>query len=182
MGVPDWVIVPVGNAGNIYAIWKGFCELYELGISDGIPRMVGVQAEGAAPLAAAWARGASRPEFVDEPRTVASAIRIGRPVNWYRAWRAVERSGGTFVVVDDSEILDAQRALGRKGIGAEPAGATPAAAYARLLEEGVIDRGDLAVLVVTGHGLKDPDVLARESAPPIRRAEDLLDVVRELLS
>ena len=182
IGVPDWVFVPVGNAGNIYAIWKEFCELHELGISDGVPKMVGVQAEGASPIATAWMRGQSRPEFVGGPKTVASAIRIGRPVNWYRAWRAVERSGGTFVVVSDSEILEAQRALGREGVAAEPAGAAPAAAYAKLLEEGVVDESDLTVLVVTGHGLKDPDVLVQESARLTCRAEFLPDAISKLLS
>ena len=92
------------------------------------------------------------------PATVASAIRIGRPVNWLKAWRVVERSGGTFVAVDDDDILRAQVELARlAGVGAEPAGAASLAGLKKLREEGVVDPGDEVVLVVTGHALKDPD-------------------------
>ncbi|MEZ0394213.1 MAG: threonine synthase [Desulfurococcaceae archaeon] len=157
IGVPDAVVVPVGNAGNIYAIWKGFAELVAAGLADRVPRMVGVQASGAAPLASAWRAGLSEPAFVDEPKTVASAIRIGRPVNWPRALRAVRSSGGTFVVVEDDEILRALAHLARReGIGVEPASAAALAGYWKALEEGAVDRDEVAVLVLTGSALKDP--------------------------
>ncbi len=159
IGVPDYVIVPVGNAGNIYAIWKGFVELRELGLTDKIPKMIGVQAEGAAPLAHAWQRGLDRPLFTDSPKTVASAIRIGRPVNWYRAWRAVKNSGGMFLTVTDEEIIHAQRLLGKEGIAVEPASATTLAAYVKLTENRIIDKDEISVLIATGHGLKDPDII-----------------------
>lgn len=156
--VPDWVVVPVGNAGNISAIGKAFLELRELGVTKDVPRLVGVQASGAAPLAKAWASGRKRLEPVRSPATVASAIRIGHPVNWLKAWKVVESSGGTFVAVDDDDILRAQVELARlAGVGAEPAGAASLAALRKLREEGVVDPGDEVVLVVTGHALKDPD-------------------------
>ncbi|MCS7105064.1 MAG: threonine synthase [Thermofilaceae archaeon] len=158
--VPDFVLVPVGNAGNISAIWKGFKELYSFGYADKLPRMVGVQAEAAAPLAKAWALGLKKPVFVDDPRTIASAIRIGRPVNWSKAMRAVEESKGFFVSVDDGEILDAMRLLAREeGIGVEPASSVSLAALRRVAGEGRIGKGDLVVLVATGHALKDPDAM-----------------------
>lgn len=157
LGCPDYVIVPVGNAGNISAIWKGFRELAELGLCNKLPKMVGVQAEGAAPLAEAWARGLEEPLFVDEPNTVATAIKIGRPINWPKALRAVKESGGFFVKVSDGEILKAQRLLASiDGVGAEPAGAVSIAAALKLQLDGE------AVAVVTGHALKDPDAVEIE--------------------
>lgn len=154
-GAPDYVFVPVGNAGNISAIYKGFRELRDIGLIDSAPIMVGVQASGAAPLANAFPY-IERFSPVDEPRTLASAIRIGKPVNWRKAWRAVESSGGFFTSVEDAEILRAQMRLARKyGILVEPASA---ASYAGFLKH--IDELDgRVVLVATGHGLKDPDVI-----------------------
>ncbi len=154
VGCPDNVVVPVGNGGNIAAIWKGFKELAQLGLCRGTPRMIGVQAEGAAPLARAWELGVEEPLWVDDPNTVATAIRIGRPVNWPKTLRAVRESGGAFVTVSDGEILKAQAEMAqREGIGAEPAGA---AAYAALRK---VRLGGTTVAVVTGHALKDPDIV-----------------------
>jgi len=157
---PDVVIVPVGNAGNISAIWKGFRELYEWGFLNEVPRMIGVQASGAAPIAEAWRRGLDEPVFIDNPRTVASAIRIGKPVNWPKAVRAVKESRGTFVVVDDSEILEAMKALAKfEGICVEPASAASLAGLIKAFEEGFVDRGETVALVATGSCLKDPDTM-----------------------
>lgn len=154
LGCPDNVVVPVGNAGNIYAIWKGFKELGELGLCQKLPRMIGVQAAGAAPLAQAWREGLNAPIFVESPNTIASAIRIGKPVNWVKAFIAVRESGGMFVEVDDGEILRAQAALARAdGLGAEPAGAASIAGALSL------DLPGTTVAIVTGHALKDPDVI-----------------------
>ncbi len=165
ISVPDWVIVPVGNAGNISAIWKGFKELYEAGIIAQLPRMVGVQASGAAPLATAFEKGLDRPVFVDNPETIATAIRIGKPVNWPKALRAVKESKGMFIKVTDDEIALAHRELARReGIGAEPAGAAAYAGLKKLIENGVIDSSDKAVIVVTGHALKDPQAALMHSA------------------
>jgi len=181
VGVPDYVIVPVGNAGNIYAIWKGFEELRRLGLIDHVPKMIGVQAEGASPIAKAWQLGLKEPLFTSSPKTVASAIRIGKPVNWYRAWRAVEKSGGMFITVTDEEILQAQRLLGREGIGVEPASAASLAGYLKLLQEGIIDRKDLCVLIATGHGLKDPDIILNLSYESIQVSSPE-ELVRIMLS
>jgi len=183
IGIPDWVIVPVGNAGNIYAIWKGFKELHELGLCNKLPKMIGVQAEGASPIASAWIKGLNLPLFTDNPRTVASAIRIGKPVNWYRAWRAVSESRGFFTTVSDDEIIKAQKILGREGIGVEPASASSMAAYLRLINEGVIDRKDLTVLVATGHGLKDPDVILKDfQTINVKNIDELVNTVINLNS
>ncbi len=162
---PDWLVVPVGNAGNISAIWKGFKELYRHGLIDRLPRLAGVQAEGAAPLARAWRLGLDHPLFVDRPETVATAIRIGRPVNWPKALRAVRESNGVFISVSDDEIMWAQLALARlEGVAAEPASAASIAGLRRLVEEGVIGRDETVVAVLTGHGLKDPEAMLRAPA------------------
>jgi len=165
IGVPDNVIVPVGNAGNIYAIWKGFTELMSMGIIDKVPRMIGIQAEGAAPIAKAIEKGLDKPEFVDSPETVASAIRIGKPVNWKKAIKAIRSSNGFATYVSDSEILEAQKELARKeGIGAEPASVASYAGYLKLLKEGKIDKNEKTVLILTGHALKDPDAMTKAEA------------------
>lgn len=174
LGVPDVVIVPVGNGGNIYAIWKGFVELLELGIIDRVPRMIGVQADGASPLVRAW-RGLGEPA-VSKPTTVASAIRIGRPVNASRALRAVRSSGGLFLSVSDEEITRAQRLLAREGVGVEPASAASLAGYLRLLNEGEL-RGESVVLVGTGHALKDPDIMMSAEFLVASSVEDLKAIV-----
>ncbi len=154
---PDYVFVPVGNAGNIYAIWRGFKDMYAMGIIDELPVMIGVQAAGAAPLARMLAKGLQEPDWIDKPETVATAIRIGKPVNWMRALKAVRESGGTIIEVSDREILGAQLRLARKtGLGVEPASAASMAGYLRLRDK--IPRGSETVLVATGHALKDPDV------------------------
>ena len=169
---PDYVVVPVGNGGNIAAIWKGFKELYEWGLLDRLPVMIGVQAEGASPLARAWESGSREPVWVDEPKTVASAIRIGRPVNWVKAFRAVEESGGLFVTVTDEEILEAQRLLARRvGLGVEPSSAASLAGLLKLHSDGFLGEGEEVVLIATGHALKDPDSMATVNAD-VRRAED----------
>nr|KJR72965.1 MAG: threonine synthase [Thermoproteus sp. AZ2] len=166
LGCPDNVVVPVGNAGNIYAIWKGFKELGALGLCKKLPRMIGVQAAGAAPLAKAWREGLDRPLFLDEPRTVASAIKIGKPINWAKAFIAVNESHGMFIEVPDSEILRAQSLLARAdGLGAEPAGATSVAGALAL------DLPGTTVAVVTGHALKDPDVVEVKTAQVSSEAE-----------
>ncbi len=160
--VPDWVVVPVGNAGNISAIWKGFRELHRYGLIDRLPRLAGVQASGAAPLASAWRKGLREPVVFEHPETVATAIRIGKPINWPKALRAVEESNGVFIDVGDEEILSAQRLLARReGIAVEPASAASLAGLLRLVGDGFIERGETVVIVLTGHGLKDPDAMMK---------------------
>ncbi|WP_456481979.1 threonine synthase [Methanopyrus sp.] len=158
--VPDAVVVPVGNAGNISAIWQGFLDLYRLGIIDELPRMYGVQAEGAKPVVEAIRRGKEDIEPDPEPETVATAIRIGNPVNAVKALRAIRCSGGWAVEVSDEEILSAQRELAtREGIFVEPASAASIAGLKKFVEDGEIDAGERVVCVTTGHGLKDPETV-----------------------
>ncbi len=165
IGEPDNVIVPVGNAGNIYAIWKGFTELQEAGVISKIPRMIGVQAEGAAPIAKAIEKGLNEPEFFENPETIATAIRIGKPVNWKKAIKAIRSSKGTALSVSDQEIADAQKKLARiEGIGAEPASAASLAGYEKAIKEGILDKDQKNVLILTGHALKDPDAMLRLDA------------------
>jgi len=159
---PDYVFVPVGNAGNISAIWKGFKELYNYGLISRLPKMIGVQAEGAAPLAKTWASKSYSLMVVEKPVTVASAIRIGKPVNWLKALKAVDESKGTFITVSDEEIIKSMRDLAMyEGIGVEPASAASLAGYRKALESRVIDGDGVTVLVATGHALKDPDTVSK---------------------
>jgi threonine synthase len=156
---PDTLVLPVGNGGNISAIWKGFSEFHELGLTKTRPRMIGVQAVGAAPIAKAVRRNQDRIQPVTNPRTIASAIRIGSPVNWAKVLPAIKESHGTAETVSDKEILGAQRDLASKeGIFVEPASAASIAGLRKSREAGRIDRSDLVVCVTTGHGLKDPSV------------------------
>jgi threonine synthase len=174
---PDAVVLPMGNAGNISAIWKGFLEWKALGRIRRLPRLIGVQAEGAAPIVRAFReRAALRP--VEAPETVATAIRIGAPVNWKKAVAALEQSGGDAGTVSDAEILEAQRRLARtEGLFVEPASAAPVAWLAR---HGL--RGARTVVVVTtGHGLKDPDALARGKME-LARVKPTLPALRRMLA
>ncbi len=166
--VPDKVIVPVGNAGNISAIWKGFKELHAMGMVEALPEMVGIQAEGAAPIADSFKKGLTEVKFVKKPETVATAIRIGSPVNWKKAVRAVEESGGLVETVSDGEILEAQRLLAqREGLFVEPASAASVAGLRKLVSTGFVDKDEKVVCIATGHGLKDPDIVLQQCPKPI---------------
>jgi len=155
----DTLVLPVGNGGNISAIWKGFTEFQTLGVTKTRPRMIGVQAENAAPIAKAVKRKQNKIQPVTNPRTIASAIRIGSPVNWTKVLPAINESRGTAETVSDKEILRAQRDLASKeGIFVEPASAASIAGLRKSREAGRVDRSDLVVCVTTGHGLKDPSV------------------------
>ena len=159
---PEWLVCPVGNGGNLAAYWKGFQELRAIGAIDRLPRLVGVQAEGAAPIADAIQRNLKEIVPVAKPVTVASAIRIGNPANWPKTLRAIRESGGLALKVPDSEILRAQEVLARReGIFVEPASAASVAGAMRLANEGTFDKSDRVVCVCTGHGLKDPESALR---------------------
>ncbi len=146
---PDLLAIPVGNAGNISAYWKGFCEYRDAGVVPDTPRMWGFQAEGAAPLVL------GRP--VEHPETVATAIRIGNPASWALATGARDASGGRIDAVSDDEILAAYRALARlEGVFCEPASAASVAGVTRAALAGELEPDDLVVCVLTGNGLKDP--------------------------
>ncbi len=165
---PDRVIVPVGNAGNISAIWKGFSEFYKLGFIKSLPKMTGIQAAGAAPIAQAIKNDSNEIVPVTKPETVATAIRIGAPVSWKKAVNAIRDSHGTAETVTDEEILDAQKTLARvEGIFVEPASASSIAGLKKLLKNGIISKDERIVCVTTGHGLKDPDTAVQMSEKPI---------------
>ncbi len=166
---PDWLALPVGNAGNISAYWAGFAQYKTLGKSR-VPRMMGFQAAGAAPLAT----GNPCPN----PETLATAIRIGNPVNARRARWAVRRSKGAFLAVSDEEILEAQTLLGAsEGVFAEPASCAPLAGLLRLARKGELPQRVRVVMVLTGNGLKDPDAVVR-GLPPLREVDDSWEALR----
>jgi len=166
--VPDRIILPVGNAGNISAIYKGFRELRELGITETIPKMTGIQAEGSRPVVDAIDRGLAEIEPEPNPETIATAIRIGDPVNAAKALRAIRESGGLAISVSDEEIIQAQRDLASmEGIGVEPASAASVAGMRKLIAEGQIDADERIVCITTGHLLKDPTEVVDVCAAPI---------------
>lgn len=148
---PDYLAIPVGNAGNITAYWKGFKEYHAAGKIDKLPRMIGFEAEGAMAIV--------KGEPIPAPETVATAIRIGNPASWDGAVHAYQESQGQINFVTDSEILDAYRTIAsREGVFAEPASAASIAGVIKLHKEGYFQPGDSVVCVLTGHGLKDPNI------------------------
>ena len=165
---PDRIVIPVGNAGNISAVWKGLTEFYKLGYIKKLPKMTGIQAAGSAPIAQAIKVGSNKITPVEHPETIATAIRIGAPVSWKKAVTAIRESNGTAETVTDEEILDAQKILARiEGIFVEPASASSIAGLKKLLKSGVIGKDEHIVCITTGHGLKDPDTAIRQSEKPI---------------
>lgn len=161
--VPDWLVCPVGNGGNLAAYWKGFQELKAIGATDRLPRLVGVQAEGAAPIADAVLDNRTEIRPVENPETVASAIRIGNPANWRKTLRAIRESRGTALKLPDSVLVDAQKRLAREeGVFVEPASAASVAGALRLARAAAFGPTDTVVCVCTGHGLKDPEAALRE--------------------
>jgi len=189
---PDYHCLPVGNAGNITAHWIGYCE-YSSGSGDHVteacaycgghckyaggaivgnrPRMVGYQAAGSAPF--------MRGQMVDDPDTVATAIRIGHPQSWDMAWKVNKESGGWFDECSDAEILAAQKLLAEKeGIFCEPASAASLAGALKDIETGKIPNGSSVVCTLTGHGLKDPDTAIKQSTAPLTAIEATLEQVK----
>jgi threonine synthase len=162
---PDLLCLPVGNAGNITSYWMGFRQ-YDRLKSTGLPRLLGVQAAGSAPLVLGHP--------VDKPETVATAIRIGRPARGEQALQAAEESGGRIIAASDDEILAMQRRLAAEGVWVEPASAAGLAGLAAEIAAGRLRvQGQRVVAVCTGHGLKDPDIITRQMQPPLRLAADL---------
>jgi threonine synthase len=154
--------VPGGNLGNSSAFGKGFRELLALGLIQKMPRINVVQAVGASPFAKSFlsqGNDVTNLQFVDEPHptTLASAIKIGAPVSWKKAWRAVAETNGTVLTVTEQEIADAKAIIGRDGIGCEPASATTVAGIRKLRAQGFIKQNEHIVAVLTGHVLKDTD-------------------------
>ena len=167
---PDYLFIPVGNAGNITAYWRGFLEYQRAGRSLRLPKMMGFQAEGAAPIV----RGAP----VANPQTIASAIRIGNPASWQGAVDARDSSGGTIDMVSDDEILDAYRIIASKeGIFCEPASAASFAGLVKMCRQGLNLEGQRVVCIFTGNGLKDPDLAVRSVVSQTTEIEPTLEAV-----
>ena len=172
---PDYLCIPVGNAGNITAYWRGFRECLQAERTTHTPRMLGFQAEGAAPIV--------RGEIVPEPETIASAIRIGNPASWQGALAARDQSGGLIDAVTDEEILEAYKLLARlEGIFCEPASAASVAGLIRVVRQGLIARDKVVVCVLTGTGLKDPDLAEQIADIPLHEVHADLDAVEEALA
>ncbi len=155
--VPDHLVLPGGNLGNSSAFGKGFRELVKSGLVDRQPKISVVQAAGAAPFARFYSRGDLTLVNEEHPATLASAIKIGAPVSWQKAWRAVRETSGSVITVTEQEIADAKAVIGRDGIGCEPASATTVAGIRKLVDEGVIKEDETVVAVLTGHLLKDTE-------------------------
>ena len=171
--VPDFHCIPVGNAGNITAHWMGYSEYHENGIVNSLPRMVGYQASGSAPF--------MRGKMVDDPDTVATAIRIGHPQSWDKAWKVHEESKGWFDECSDDEILAAQKLLAEKeGVFCEPASATSLAGAMRDIQSGKIPEGSKIVCTLTGHGLKDPDIAIQQSTA-VQAVDATLEEVKKAI-
>lgn len=176
---PDRIVLPVGNAGNITAIHKGFVEFEGLGIVEHVPMMTGIQAEGSPPIVRAIRAGKHDIEPEKNPETIATAIRIGNPVNAVKAIAAIYNSNGTAETVTDQEIVQAQKDLARmEGIGVEPASAASVAGLRKLVNMGVIDRDEHVVCVTTGHLLKDPQEVVDVCEQPIE-IDATMEAVRE---
>ncbi|MBR4749314.1 MAG: threonine synthase [Abditibacteriota bacterium] len=170
---PEYHAIPVGNAGNITAYWKGYKEYYDKGVSSRLPKMLGFQAAGAAPIV--------KGEPIEFPETIATAIRIGNPASWKYAAAARDESGGVIEAVTDDEITDAQKLLARcEGIFCEPASAASFAGVIKKAREGYFTEPARVVCVLTGHGLKDPK-RAVEICPSIIEAPASLEAVIDIL-
>lgn len=169
---PDFHLMPVGNAGNITAYWKGYKQYYRLGKIKKLPRMYGFQAEGAAPIVLGHP--------VKRPRTIATAIKIGNPASWNKALEARDESGGLITTVSDEEILSAYKEIAQKeGIFVEPASATSVAGLLKLLREGYFKvKRRKIVCVLTGHGLKDPELAIRIISEPYEVLPDIDEIIK----
>ncbi len=166
---PDYLLIPVGNAGNITAYWKGFVEYYQAGRAKSRPRMMGFQAEGAAPIVLGHP--------IDQPETVATAIRIGNPASWQKAVAARDESGGIIDMVSDAEIMAAHKIMATKeGIFGEPASAASVAGLLKLSGQGMDFSQKRVVCIITGTGLKDTEIALKEAEPFLELPGDLAAV------
>ena len=171
---PDYVFIPVGNAGNITAYWRGFVEYQQAGRTTRLPKMMGFQAEGAAPIVL------GRP--VPNPQTIASAIRIGNPASWRGAVAARDQSGGVIDMVSDDQILEAYRLLAaREGIFGEPASAASLAGLLKRHRQGLNLTGQRVICIITGTGLKDPDVAVTTVATNSIEIESTIEALEEVM-
>ncbi len=171
-GVPDWVAVSVGDGCTIAGVWKGMKQMHDLGVIDRLPKLLGVQAEGVAPIGMALESG-KMPETLQDGGTIADSINVPVPRNWRKAVNALKEADGVVVCVNDEQILDAMRLGGRHGIYAEPAAAAALAGIVAARDNQTITGTDRVVCMVTGSGLKDTKAGARAGGEPIRIGPDL---------
>ncbi len=170
---PDYLFLPVGNAGNITAYWKGFVEYHKAGRATGKPVMIGIQAEGAAPIVLN--------HIIEQPRTIATAIRIGNPASWQKAVAARDESGGIIDMVSDEEIISAHRLMAtRAGIFSELASAASLAGLIKMSRKGMDFSGKTVVCVLTGTGLKDTEAILKNGQSLLELPADLATVERAL--
>jgi threonine synthase len=168
---PDFHLLPVGNAGNITAYWKGYQEYHRSKAVTSTPKMIGFQAEGAAPIV--------RGHPIKQPETIATAIRIGNPASWKQAEAARDESGGLIDMVSDAEIIDAYKLLAAKeGVFVEPASAAGIAGLRKYQAKGLFPRGSTVAVTLTGHGLKDPDTALANASSPISCEPNVNDVLK----
>jgi threonine synthase len=179
--IPDRIILPVGNAANIWAVYKAFKEWKSLGWIDKVPMLTGIKAAGSAPIVRAFEAG--KRDFVPEehPETVATAIRIGNPASGKKALQAIYDTKGFATAVTDDEIIVAQKLLGRsEGVGVEPASAASIAGLFKLVHEGVISKDERVVCICTGNVLKDPDTVMKSCAQILKARPSAEDVKRAI--
>ncbi|NPA53056.1 MAG: threonine synthase [Aquificae bacterium] len=170
---PDFHFIPVGNAGNITAYWKGYKEYKEAGKTKKLPRMIGWQAEGAAPIVKGFP--------IKNPQTIATAIKIGNPYSWQPALQAAKESDGFIDAVSDDEILEAYRLVAStEGVFCEPASAASIAGVIKAYRKGLFKGGETIVCTLTGNGLKDPDTVIKASDKPIEMPPDLNEIAKYL--
>ncbi len=170
---PTHHFLPVGNAGNITAYWKGYKEYFDKGKITRLPKMIGFQAAGAAPIVMG--------RVIQKPKTIATAIRIGNPASWKGALQAVEESKGEINLVTDDEIVEAYRLIaGKEGVFCEPASAASFAGVMKLHKSGQLKEGDVVVCTLTGHGLKDPDMAMTVAQKPTTVQASYDEVVKVL--
>ncbi|MCI0530186.1 MAG: threonine synthase, partial [Nitrospira sp.] len=170
---PDYQAIPVGNAGNITAYWQGYKEYKAQGLIASTSRMIGFQAEGAAPIV--------RGHVIEDPHTIATAIKIGNPASWKKAENAASESQGTIDMVSDEEILQAYKWLAdREGVFVEPASAASVAGVIKFSKQGKFKKGEVIVCILTGHGLKDPDRAIQAAPEPIKVPPDEKEVAKRL--
>lgn len=174
-GAPDYLAIPVGNAGNITAYWKGFKEYQAAGVTSSLPKMLGFQAAGAAPIV--------ENRVIEHPETIATAIRIGNPASWKGASNAIAESNGVIDKVTDDEILEAYKLLASvEGVFAEPASCASVAGVIKLSRQGFFRSGQRVVCILTGNGLKDPDTAVGLGEQPKVWPADIKVLEQELLS
>jgi threonine synthase len=170
---PDYHFLPVGNAGNITAYWMGYTLYHKVGKISSLPKMIGFQAEGAAPIV--------RGHIVEKPETIATAIRIGNPASWKKAERARDESHGVIDMVSDEEILEAQKLIASKeGVFCEPASASSVAGIIKMAKKGLFKGGEQVVATLTGNGLKDPDAVLNATPHIVTIPNDVNLLVKEV--